>query len=636
MRSTSRLLLVALLLVGMVSPALAQQEPSRLAVEVHGSDSFPKVTLAVTLPAELLGERLEPPLFSIAENGAEAEVVSVEAEATGQQPQDVVLLIDTSGSMQGAPLTDAKAAARTFLQGMSDSDRVALVAFAIEPVVVSDFTTDRAALVAAIDGLEAAGETAVHDAVVAASRLLRDTDRQVTFILLSDGGDTVSINSFDNAVNAVKATGAPVFAVALESDEWDPQALQILASASGGRYLGVADSAELTSLYQGIARELRNRYLITYRSAGPNTKDLDVEVSARLDGEVVSGEIAFANPLYREIEPESEPPLVFMRLAPWRSGVTIALVFLAMTGFVWALGTMLVRPTVRLQRVEFYDQTRSKSPEEVDLGASGGLRGHLVEAVGYVAGRRGFTKLLHGKLEQAGLPLRPTEYIYLHVVFVLVTGLVIGALSGSIIVAIVTVFIAVFVPIMLLENAIERRRAQFEEQLPELLNLISGSLRAGWGMLQAVGLVVEQMPAPTSTEFRRIETEARLGLSVEEALEGMADRLQSDDFRWTVTAINIQREVGGNLAEVLDIVASTMRARAELKRHIRALTAEGRLSGIILISLPIVELGLLLLVNPRYMSGMLSHPFGWFLAVGGVVLLIFGGVWLRRAMMVEV
>jgi tight adherence protein B len=624
-------------LLAAATPALAQQVQSRLAVEMHATDSYPEVTLAITLPAELIGNGSQDPAFSVLENGSEAEVVSVEAEATGQRPQDVVLLIDTSGSMQGAPIQDAKSAARSFLQGMSSSDRVALVSFAVKPVVVSDFTSDRGALIAAIDALDAAGETAVHDALVAASKLVSNTDRQVTFVLLSDGGDTVSINSFDNAVDAVKATGVPVFAVALESGEWDPQALQLLASASGGRYLGVADSAELTSLYQGIARELQNRYLVTYRSAGPNTKDLDVEVSARLDGQAVDGQVVFANPLYGEVDPNEPPPLVFARLAPWRSTVTIALAFVAMTGFVWALGAMLVRPAVRLQRVEFYDQTRTQQASLDDApGTPGALRSHLTDAVGYVAGRRGFTKLLHGKLEQAGLPLRPVEYIYLHVVFVLVTGLLIGILSGSILVAVATVLLAVFLPIVLLENAIERRRASFEDQLPELLNLISGSLRAGWGMLQAVGLVVEQMPPPTSTEFRRIETEARLGLSVEEALEGMAERLQSDDFRWTVTAINIQREVGGNLAEVLDIVASTMRDRAELRRHIKALTAEGRLSGAILILLPIVELCLLLLVNPRYMSGMLSHPFGWLLAIIGLLLLVFGAFWLRRSMMVEV
>lgn len=637
MRRVVAVTLALMLAAAVATPAFAAGVTGGLAIETRYTEDYPEVTLAVTLPADLLGETAAQPTFEVAENGATVKVTSVEAESTGQLPQDVVLLIDTSGSMAGVPIQDAKSAARSFIQSLDPADRVALISFAIEPETVASFTSDRAELTAAIDGLQAAGETAVHDALVSAARLAGASDRQVTLVLLSDGGDTVSINTFDGAVDAVRASGAPVFAVALESDEWDPQALQLLASASGGRYLGVEDSGELTTLYEGIARELRNRYLVTYVSEAPNTKDLDITVTAAVDGEEVSGELAFENPLYGELEEDAPLPLIPSRVPPWRSVTTIGVMFLAVTGFAWALGAMFVRPGVRLERLEFYDQSReSVSGDMQGEGTPGALKGRMMDAVGYVAGRRGFTKLLHDKLEQAGLPLRPVEYMYLHIVLVLASGLALGILTGSILIAIITVLLAVFIPILLLENAIERRTARFEDQLPELLNLVAGSLRAGWGMQQAVGLVVEQMAPPASVEFRRVQTEARLGLSVEEALENMAARLGSEDFKWTVTAINIQREVGGNLAEVLDIVAATMRDRAELKRHIKALTAEGRLSGTILILLPIVELCLLLLVNPRYMSGMFTHPFGWFLAIGGVVLLIAGGIWLRREMMVEV
>jgi len=637
MRRPIGLVLAIALVVSLAAPALAQEAVADLAVEVHDTTAYPEVTLAVTLPAAMLQDGSGQPAFTVTENGEAVDVTTVEAESTGQVPQDVVLLIDTSGSMAGAPIEDAKSAALSFIDSLDPDDRVALVSFAMEPETVIGFTSDRTELEDAIGGLAAAGETALHDALVSAAKLAEKSDRQVTFVLLSDGGDTVSINSFDGAVDAVSASGAPVFAVALESDEWDPQALQLLASASGGRYLGVEDSGELTTLYQGIARELRNRYLVTYASGAPNTKDLDVTVTAALNGAEVSGGLAYENPLYGQIDTEAEPPLILSAVPAWRSALTIALMFLAVTGFIWALGAMLVRSDARLERLDFYDQTREAPTGEGDAeGTPGSLRSRMVDAVGYVAGRRGFTKVLHDMLEQAGLPLRPVEYMYLHILFVFASGLVLGVLTGSVLIAVIAILLAVFVPILLLERAIERRRAAFEEQLPELLTLIAGSLRAGWGMQQAVGLVVEQMAPPASVEFRRVQTESRLGFSVEEALEGMANRLGSEDFKWTVAAINIQREVGGNLAEVLDIVAATMRDRAELKRHIRALTSEGRLSGTILIVLPIVELCLLLLVNPKYMTGMFSHPFGWFLALGGVMLLIVGAIWLRRAMMVEV
>jgi tight adherence protein B len=391
------------------------------------------------------------------------------------------------------------------------------------------------------------------------------------------------------------------------------------------------------ALYGGIAEELTNRYLLTYRSAGGNTKDLDVTVSATIGGATSEGAVAFANPRYDTPVDWDATTIEVVQPAAWRSQLSVVLVFLAATVFVVALGIMLVRPSARLERLEYYDQVQRPDRAAADSSSSGSaVRARLIEAVGEVAGRRGFTQLLHHKLEQAGLPLRPVEYIYLHLVVVFGLSVISVILSGSPFFAIIIAIIAVFLPILLLENAIDRRRREFEEQLPEILNLLAGSLRVGWGMQQAIGLVTEQMAAPASVEFRRVLTEARLGLTVEEALEKMSERLDSEEFRLVVTAISIQREVGGNLAEVLDIVAQTMRSRGELRRHIKALTAEGRLSGIILIALPFVELVLLLLANPTYMAGMFSHPFGWFLAIMGVVLMIVGTFWLRRALTVEV
>ena len=627
-------ILVALTLLA--SPALAQETVGRLALEVLDVEGFPEVTVAVTLPAEMLGGSGEPS-FTVTENAAAAEVIGVEAESEGREPQDVILLIDTSGSMAGEPIEDAKQAARSFLEKMSPEDRVALISFAFKPEVISSFTTDRAALEAAIGGMQARGETAVHDALVSATALAAKTDRSTTIVLLSDGGDTVSINSFDSAVAAVRSAGVPVFVVALESGEWDPEALKVLATASGGRYLATEDSGDLVALYGGIAEELTNRYLLTYRSAGGNTKDLDVTVSATIDGATSEGAVAFANPRYDTPVDWDATTIEVVKPAAWRSQLSVVLVFLAATVFVGALGIMLIRPSARLERLDYYDQVQRPDGAAVDSFSSGSaVRARLIEAVGEVAGQRGFTQLLHHKLEQAGLPLRPVEYIYLHLVVVFGLSVIVAVLSKSVFPAVIVALIAIFLPIFLLENAIDRRRREFEEQLPEILNLLAGSLRVGWGMQQAIGLVTEQMAAPASTEFRRVLTEARLGLTVEEALEKMSERLDSDEFRLVVTAISIQREVGGNLAEVLDIVAQTMRARAELKRHIRSLTAEGRLSGIILVGLPFVELILLLIVNPGYMTGMFSHPFGWFLAITGVVLMIIGTFWLRRALTVEV
>jgi tight adherence protein B len=166
--------------------------------------------------------------------------------------------------------------------------------------------------------------------------------------------------------------------------------------------------------------------------------------------------------------------------------------------------------------------------------------------------------------------------------------------------------------------------------------LISTSLRAGYSLLQAVEAVATEAPNPTAREFGRAIAEARLGRPVVQALQGISTRTQSQDFEWAVMAIEIQREVGGNLAEVLQTVAETMRQRNRLKGEIRALTAEGRISAIVLASLPFVMAFFLYTSNKPYIMLLFTNTFGIIAAIVGLVLMIAGIIWLRRIVNIEV
>jgi len=628
-------LITALILI---APSSAIAADAVLGVRVDEATKMPDVTLSVTLPAEILGGTSAEPTFRVLENGIDTEVTGVQsATEAARAPVDVVLVLDTSGSMKGAPLGDAMRAARAFVGAMGPEDRTAVVTFAFEPKVRSGFTGDQTVLLAALEGVEAAGETAVHDALVRAAGLAsKNTGRQTAVVLLSDGGDTVSVASFQTALDALRKSGAAVYAVTLRSKEWDPKALQSLASETGGRAVAVADSGQLLSIYEALAEEIRTQYLVTYRSLSPNTKDLEVEVTASLDGKTAGGSIIAVNPLYAAGATgpvlEQESPSLALRI------IAIVAVFFSATLLAWGVFLLAQRRSLGLDRLEFYNQevAGTASSEAAAPGSPAALQQKMKGAVGYVAGKWGFTRMMHEQLERAGLPIRPAEYIYLHIVGVLAAGLFAMLVSRSLPIVIIVAVTAVILPLLLLENRIEKRRAAFEDQLPEVLNLLAGSLRAGWAFLQAIGLVAERMAQPAAAEFGRVQTEARLGLPVERALEHMAARIGSDDFAWTVSAIAIQREVGGNLAEVLDIVATTMRERAELKRHINSLTAEGRLSGVILLALPFVELAAVLLVNPSYMRMMFSATFGWILAIGGAILMAVGAIWLKRVTKVEI
>jgi tight adherence protein B len=209
-------------------------------------------------------------------------------------------------------------------------------------------------------------------------------------------------------------------------------------------------------------------------------------------------------------------------------------------------------------------------------------------------------------------------------------------LSGNLVLSVLTVFILTFVPMLALQLTVDRRQRRFNEMLPDTVTMVAGSLRAGYSLLQAIALVADESKPPVSVEFKRALTESRLGLPIEMALEKMAKRIGSEDFYWTVLAINIQREVGGNLAEVLDIVAKTIREREALKRHIQSLTAEGRLSAYILIALPFVVAALLFIVNPEYMSILFTHLIGWVMVGGAGVLMVIGIIWMKKIISIEV
>jgi tight adherence protein B len=190
--------------------------------------------------------------------------------------------------------------------------------------------------------------------------------------------------------------------------------------------------------------------------------------------------------------------------------------------------------------------------------------------------------------------------------------------------------------IFLVNWAGNRERKRFEKQLPDTLTLLSTSLRAGYSLLQAIEAVAQEAPDPTAREFSRAVVESRLGRSVPDALEGIVHRTQSKDFEWATMAIEIQREVGGNLAEVLQTVADTMLARNRLKGEIKALTAEGRISAIVLGSLPFA-LGIFLWFNNRsYLQPLLDETMGRVAIVAGLVLMGGGILWLRKIVNIEV
>jgi Flp pilus assembly protein TadB len=297
---------------------------------------------------------------------------------------------------------------------------------------------------------------------------------------------------------------------------------------------------------------------------------------------------------------------------------------------------LVIAPAQRLVPIE-----RRRAPGAApDASALTLATDRTVDAIDGMLRRSGRTPFSPSELEQAGIRMQPSGFIVMVIsasAVLAVAGLALG--HGSIVMSIVLMVIfAAFGPIgakVLVNLRTGRRRAKFADQLDESLALLSGGLRAGHSLLRAVDAASQETESPTSEEFARVVNETRIGRDLGDALDNTAGRMRSEDFKWAAQAISINREVGGNLSDVLDQVGHTIRERNEIRRQVKALAAEGKLSAWILILLPIGVCTFLLLTNPAYFAGFFGNIIGIAALVVAVILLILGSLWMMAVVKVK-
>jgi tight adherence protein B len=266
----------------------------------------------------------------------------------------------------------------------------------------------------------------------------------------------------------------------------------------------------------------------------------------------------------------------------------------------------------------------------------GALRDGALELADRVAAHRGIGERLAARLDMAAVAWQPNEWLLLSAGVGVGATAVFGVLLGSPLVGLLLgVPVGILGPHLFLAVKGSRRRTAFGTDLPDALQLVASGLSSGYSLPQALDSVVRLGEGPVAVEVGRALAQSRLGTPVEEALDDVADRLGSVDFRWTVMAIRVQREVGGNLAEVLLQVAETIRERGWLRRHVKALSAEGRLSGVILAALPVVVAGYMFLVRRDYVGVLITEPLGLVMLAAGVVMLGIGMLWMNKIAKVE-
>jgi tight adherence protein B len=633
-------------LAGVAAPSAAQQTGP--AVEVTGSDlsDFPTVRLTVALAPSVATGDLDPADIEVQENGTpvDAQVTPLADESLG-----VLLVVDTSGSIAGEGLEQAKVAATALLDVLPDSATVGVIGFGSQAEVISDFTDDRDETRAAIDGLEAQGGTALYDAVVLAAERARASSADRNAILvLSDGADSESSEDLESASAALAEDVESFYIVSLQTEETDAASIEELAAASGGRVVAAQDPDALAATYVDLGQRIVNQYELVFTSTTEEpTGTYEIGV-AGTDG---TGSVELALPgrgatggteepaTPREVgvlTSEAEPGPLQQTWVMWVGALLVAA---ALTiALVVAIPSGEKGPnTVKRRRLGRRSLASDAVVEDQGSGAERAFEG-LREAATRVASRAvertESTGRIDAALDRAGLVMRAGEYVVAVAAVAIAAGMVLYLLLG-----VVGLVIGVLVPIFgsgaFLRFKASRRNAKFADQLSDALMIMAGALRSGFGVGQAIDTVAEEMDDPLASEFRRAILETRLGRDLEDALDGIAQRVQNEDFEWVIDAMRINRQVGGDLAQILDQVGDTIRQRNRLKRQVSALTAEGRISALVLGLLPIVMALVLYSSNPDYMDPLFSRTIGWVMLGVAVGLLVAGALWLKKLIDIE-
>lgn len=642
------LLSLTVLLVLGALPALAQDQAAEIAITDIGIARYPDMTVVVDVGNV---ETFEPGDLSVLEDGTAIANTTATPISQNPVPVGIVLAIDTSEATAGGTLDAAKAASEAFIDNMRPQDLVAIVGFGEEVSVFTGFTGNATALKIALAQLEPAGPSRLYDGVVRASDLYGSVGTEATLernlIVLTGSADDASVATLEDAAAAVSDQSLTVYGVALSGTEFDTSGVRTLANAD---YLETPDPAELATLYGAIQRSLDNRVVLTFTAteAAPRDVTFEVRYQQASASQVVTVPGFIVNPrstttlppTYAVAQPgaaESASPspgtlrlisvltmaaaiaLLVVVVGFGRSSDAVSRRLSSLSGRRFARpGTEVVEGEPRgvLQRIPFLSRFASQAEE--------------------VAESQGLLQPIANMLEQANILWRPGEVVAGALAVAAVSSILVAVFQGSALVGVVAFVILVLVIAAGLRLVASREKARFVDQMPGTLGLLATSLRSGQSFLQALEAVASEAPEPTSREYQRAVAEVRLGRPIGAAIRAIAERMDSEDFEWVVMATDIQREVGGNLAEVLDIVADTMLQRNRLRREVKALSAEGRISAIVLGGLPVFIFLFLFTSNRSYLEPLVDRTAGWIMIGVAIGSMIAAFAWLRKIVNIEV
>lgn len=565
---------------------------------------------------------------------ADATAAKVATDATVQRI--TVLAIDTSKSSSGKKLAIRQDAARQFINTAPADVSIGIVTFDSEVTAALPPTQDRAAALAAVESFELSKQTMLFDGILAAVDIAGDQGQR-NVLVLSGGVDTGQ-TPIDTVTAAVGDAGVRLDVVAAEQTGEALQVLNSLAAAGGGEVIS-ADYEALNAAFADQAAALAAQVLVTVQVPAAVERaeatlkvtlpTADGTVTAEAFTKVRSSALTDAGSITRDST--WSPPSWVLYVGPAAVGL----------GLILAVVLLVPQPktVTAADRVSQYTASLNKAGDvggpllDTDVAFASAKE----TAASMLSRNKDLDARISRRLEAAGSELKSSEWLLIHGGIFFISGLLgIAIGGGNPVIGLLFLAGGLIVPWIYLGFRRSRRRKAFNQGLPDTLQLMSGSLAAGLSLAQSVDTIVREGSEPIAGEFRRVLVETRLGVSLEDALEGVGERFESKDFEWVVMAIKIQRQVGGNLAELLDTVAATMREREYVRRQVAALAAEGKLSAWVLGGLPPVFMLYLLLANRDYVIVMFQEPLGWAMLAGAGTILAVGVFWMSRLVKVEV
>jgi tight adherence protein B len=592
------------------------------ATHIRSVDATGYPVLRVTLVAPA-GARVP----SLTENGnAVAGYNAVNFGST----KSIVLALDRSQSMRGRPLARAVSAAQSFVAGSRADDHVGVVTFGSSAIALTRLGSSPGAARDELGGLtvDPAAGTALYDAIVLAAERLAGDDRPGrAIVVVTDGKDVSSVHTLQDAITAARTAHAAVYAIGIDGPDFTAAVLRRIAQDTGGSYRTAASSASLASTYAALRQELARTWSLSYLTAATSGSTVRLVADVRGSGRAVK---SYALP--QSSATAIDAPSGVIPSAGY--GVVGTLAIGAAVGFLLLLAFHFWFASRRgghlQQRIEPHLGTVVRNPKARRRATREATRARFFDTIEHALADVKQFKQVQRMIERADLPLRSGELLAVCSGAAVFLGAFCTLLGTALGITLVAAGLAFWAPLGFVSFKARARVRRFENQLPDLLITLAASLKAGHSFRQGIQSVVDEGAEPAAKEFKRVMTETQLGKPIDASLGHMAERVGSNNFTFVINAVTIQRQIGGSLAGLFDMVAETVRQRQQFGRKVKSLTAMGRMSAYVLVGLPFFIAAVVSLLNPAYMSPLYHTGLGQEMMVGSLVMIAIGSLMLKK------